>query len=97
MERGGYTYILTNKNNSVFYVGVTSDLYSRVIEHREKIYLSSFTARYNLDKLVWFEGFNNIEEAIDKEKYLKGKSRSYKESLIICINPRWEDLWGEEL
>ena len=97
MQRGGYSYILTNKNNTVFYVGVTSDLYSRVIEHRGKIYPSSFTAKYNRNKQVWFEGFKSIEEAIVKEKYLKGKSRLFKKELIVIMNPLWIDLWNEDI
>ncbi len=69
---------MTNRNHSTLYVGVTSYLYSRVIEHKEKAHPKSFTARYNLNKLVYFESFHSIEEAIAREKQLKGGSRQKK-------------------
>jgi putative endonuclease len=95
MIRGGCIYILTNKNRTTLYVGITSDLYSRVIEHREKIYPKSFTARYNLSILVYYEPFNSIEEAIDREKQIKAGSRAKKEELINSINQEWRDLFPE--
>ncbi|MFZ2904613.1 MAG: GIY-YIG nuclease family protein [Cyclobacteriaceae bacterium] len=97
MKKGGSVYILTNTHHSVFYVGVTSDLPSRLIEHRERVYPNSFTSRYNLFKLVYFENFFSIEEAIDREKYIKGKVRKYKISLISSMNPAWKDLGAEVL
>ncbi len=95
MERGGATYILTNKNHSVLYVGVTSDLVKRMYEHKNKIYESSFTKKYNVDKLVYFEVFHSIEEAIFREKQIKGGSRKKKIDLINAMNPNWEDLTNE--
>ena len=95
MERGGCTYILTNKSHSVPYIGVTSDLYSRIIEHRQKKYSKSFTSRYNVNKLVYFEKFHSIEEAIAREKQLKGGSRKKKMNLINSVNPDWIDLFAE--
>lgn len=95
MEKGGAIYILTNKNNTVLYIGVTSDLYSRVYEHKTKLYPKSFTARYNIDKLVYFEAFHDIEEAINREKQLKAGSRAKKIKLIKSINPEWKDLFEE--
>ena len=95
MEKGGAIYILTNKNNTVLYIGVTSDLYSRVYEHKTKLYPKSFTARYNIDKLVYFEAFHDIEEAINREKQLKAGSRAKKIKLIESINPEWKDLFEE--
>jgi len=92
---GGCTYIITNKKNSVLYVGVTSDLARRIREHKEKVYPKSFTARYNCNKLVWFECYSSIKEAIEFEKFYKGKRRSYKIQLIETINPEWKDLWEE--
>jgi putative endonuclease len=71
MERGGAVYILTNKSNKVLYTGVTSQLKVRIFEHKEKIYPNSFSAKYNTNKLVYFVGFNNIEEAIAGEKRIK--------------------------
>lgn len=97
MERGGAVYILTNKNNTVLYIGVTSDLKKRMYEHQNKLYSSSFTAKYNIDKLVYFESFFSIEEAIAREKQLKGGSRKKKIDLIESINPTWTDLSNEGL
>ncbi|HEY9114362.1 MAG TPA: GIY-YIG nuclease family protein, partial [Bacteroidales bacterium] len=71
MERGGYIYIMTNKYNTTLYVGLTSNLRNRVYQHKTKQYSNSFTARYNLDKLVYFEPFMFIEEAIEREKQIK--------------------------
>lgn len=96
MKKGGSVYILTNIHDTVFYVGVTSDLPSRLIEHRENIYPKSFSARYNLEKLVYFENFYSIMEAIAREKYIKGKVRKFKIELIESINPEWKDL-GEDV
>ena len=95
MERGGVTYIMTNYNNTVLYTGVTSDIVSRVMEHKTKADPYSFTAKYNVNKLVYFQVFSSIEEAIDKEKYIKGKSRKWKMDLISKDNPEWKDLWEE--
>ncbi len=94
MNKGGAVYIMTNKNNTVLYVGVTKDLVKRVYQHKSRLDLSSFTYRYNLDKLVYFESFHSIEEAIIREKQLKAGSRSRKESLINAFNPNWVDLWA---
>jgi putative endonuclease len=92
MERGGAIYILTNKNNTVLYTGVTSDLRKRLYEHKNKIYTTSFTGKYNVSKLVYFEVFSLIEEAIAREKQIKGGSRKKKLDLINSINPEWNDL-----
>lgn len=95
MEKGGAVYILTNKYNKVLYTGVTSDLAIRIIEHKEKHYKNSFTAKYNVDKLVYYIGFHTIEEAIAEEKRIKGGSRKQKINLIESINPHWNDLSDE--
>ena len=97
MKKGGCTYIMTNKNRTTLYIGVTSDLYIRVDEHKTKKHPNSFTAKYNLDKLVWFTSFTSIEEAISHEKFLKGKSRQFKIDLIEAFNPEWKDLWNTDL
>ena len=86
-------YILTNKSHSTLYIGVTSDLVARISEHKEKKYPRSFSARYNLNKLVYYEGFHSIEEAIHREKQLKAGSRQRKLNLINSINPEWNDLY----
>ncbi len=93
MTKGGYTYILTNKNNTVLYTGVTSDLIKRVWEHQTGKYPNSFTSRYNVTKLVYYEEFGTIEEAISREKQLKSGSRNKKVKLIEDFNPSWEDLY----
>jgi putative endonuclease len=95
IKKGGYIYIITNEYNTTLYIGVTSSLKKRIFEHREKLDLTSFSARYNLKKLVYFESFDSIEEAIVREKQLKGGSRKKKEALIVANNPDWNDLWEE--
>ena len=95
MQRGGSVYILTNVNKTTLYTGVTSDLVSRILEHKQKKYSNSFSAKYNLNILVYYENFPSIEEAIKREKYIKGKVRKWKNELISVKNPRWEDLWFE--
>lgn len=93
MEKGGYIYITTNRPNGVLYVGVTSNLVGRITQHKNRHYPNSFSAQYNLDKLVYFEAFGSIMEAIAREKQLKGGSRAKKVALIEGFNPRWEDLY----
>ena len=88
----GYFYILTNRNNTVLYSGVTSDLRNRILKHKTKKYPGSFTARYNVDKLVYFETFETIGEAIKREKQIKAGSRKKKVELINSGNPDWGDL-----
>lgn len=91
----GFIYIITNKNNTVLYIGVTSNLPQRIEEHKQKRYENSFSARYNLDKLVYFEQFQMIGDAIGREKQLKAGNRATKEKLINSFNPNWNDLYDE--
>ncbi len=95
MQRGGTVYIMTNSNNTTLYVGVTSNLYKRVYEHKNKLHPDSFTAKYNLFKLVYFEVFSRIEDAIAREKQIKAGSREKKINLILSQNPQWKDLFEE--
>jgi putative endonuclease len=97
MERGGCTYILTNRFNNVYYIGVTSELYNRITDHKQKLYPKSFTAKYNCNKLVWFQVFLTIEEAIHREKQMKKWKRQWKIDLIERMNPNWLDLYNEDL
>lgn len=97
MEKGGCVYIMTNVHNTVYYIGVTSDLYSRVIEHKHSRYPNSFTSKYNCKKLVYYKFYPNIEEAIGKEKRLKKWNRDWKIKIITEQNPDWDDLFSEEL
>lgn len=87
MERGGFVYILTNSSHSTLYIGVTSDLAARIWEHKEKVHPNSFTACYQLNKLVYFEAHSSISESIEREKQLKGGSRNRLQ------NPFWNDLY----
>jgi putative endonuclease len=93
MERGGIVYIMTNKIKTTLYVGVTADLYSRIMEHKQHIYKKSFTDKYNLEHCVYYESLSTIEEAIAREKQIKKYRREKKELLINSINPEWKDLW----
>jgi putative endonuclease len=95
MERGGAIYILTNKNKTTLYIGVTSDLVKRIDQHKTHFYPQSFTAKYQLEHLLYDELFFSIEEAIAREKELKNWSRKRKENLIAQFNPDWTDLWEE--
>jgi len=95
MRRGGSTYITTNKNNTTLYTGSAEDLISRMIEHKEKHYPNSFSARYNVNKLVYYKNFFRIEEAREYERYIKGKTREWKLNLIHSCNPEWKDLTEE--
>lgn len=84
-------YILTNKNHTVLYVGVTSNLTKRIYQHKSKRY-RGFTSKYNCDQLVYFESYSEISMAIDREKQIKGGSRQKKIALIEAENPHWNDL-----
>lgn len=86
-----YVYILTNANNTVIYVGVTNDLPRRLSEHKSGV-IDSFTKRYRVHKLVYFEEYHNPNDAISREKQLKGWRRSKKNALVETTNPSWSDL-----
>ena len=92
-ERKGYIYILTNTNNTVLYTGVTSNLIKRAYEHKNKM-VQGFTKKYNLHKLVYYEVFEDMMNAIIREKQIKGWLRSKKISLIEKANPCRVDLYG---
>ena len=89
-----YVYIMTNYANTVLYIGVTNDINRRVYEHKNELN-DGFTKKYHLHKLVYLESTSNVEDAIAREKQLKGLSRKKKESLIAAINPNWIDLSTE--
>ncbi|HEY7160898.1 MAG TPA: GIY-YIG nuclease family protein, partial [Acidobacteriota bacterium] len=94
-QLGGWVYIMCNMNNSTLYVGVTSNLPSRVYQHKHKIHPHSFTSRYNCVKLVYYKFFETIIQAIEEEKRIKGGNRQKKEELIDKMNPAWNDLYEE--
>ena len=89
-----YVYILATRKNGPIYVGVTNDLHRRVFEHKTHV-IKGFTAKYNVDRLVYFEVFESIEAAIAREKKLKRWRREWKVALIERENPDWRDLAEE--
>ena len=97
MEKGGWVYILTNEKNKVLYTGVTSNLRARIYDHKSKTHPNSFTARYNVNKLVYHQAFFSIEEAILEEKKIKGGSRRSKEKRVNGMNPNWRELYSVEM
>ena len=94
MDYNYFIYIISNKSNRVLYIGVTSDLKKRILEHRNKRY-DGFTSRYNVYKLVYYEPFKYIREAILREKQLKKWKRAWKIELIEKLNPGWDDLFND--
>jgi putative endonuclease len=89
---GGWVYILTNRRNGVLYVGVTSDLVRRVFEHRSG-FVDGFTKRHGLKMLVYFERFDDIRDAIQREHNIKHWPRAWKVRTIVATNPDWDDLF----
>ena len=92
--RQGFVYIMTNRPRGVLYVGITSDLSRRVWEHRQGL-VEGFTSRYGLTHLVYFESFQLVADAIQREKNLKHWPRRWKIELIETSNPEWRDLYEE--
>ncbi len=92
MQKKAYVYIMTNKRNTVLYTGVTSNLIKRVYEHKKKL-VEGFTKRYNLNKLVYYEVFDDILSAITREKQIKAGSRKKKIDLVESVNKEWQDLF----
>lgn len=92
-----YVYILTNKYCTVLYTGVTRDLIRRVYEHKNHFDKDSFTSKYNVTKLVYFEETNDVRSAIEREKQIKNWSRKRKTDLIFEKNPHWVDLYNSLL
>ncbi len=94
MERNYFVYIMTNQNNYVLYTGVTNDLKRRVYEHRNGV-TDSFTKRYRVFKLVYYEIFTSNSMAIAREKQIKAGSRIKKQELVKAFNPQWRDLFSD--
>ena len=88
-----YVYIMTNSFGNVIYTGITNDLIRRVYEHRNHFDKNSFTSRYNLEKLVYFETTSDVQSAIEREKQIKSWNRKRKNKLVESRNPNWEDLY----
>ncbi|MEM8895926.1 MAG: GIY-YIG nuclease family protein [Bacteroidota bacterium] len=94
MAKGGYTYIVSNPRRTTLYIGMTSNLYNRIYEHKYG-HGSKFTSSYNCIDLVYYEFHEHLETAIKREKQLKKWKRSYKHNLIASFNPEWRDLFDE--
>ena len=94
MGKQYHVYIMTNKGNTVLYTGVTSQLQRRAYEHREKL-ANGFTKKYNIGKLVYYEVFEDVENAILREKQIKAGSRQKKIELVNTVNSQWRDLYGQ--
>lgn len=88
-----YVYIMTNAHHTVLYIGATIDIVRRTLQHREHYYKKSFTDRYNVEKLIYFEYYDDIKTAFHRERQLKGWTRIKKERLINRVNPEWKDLY----
>ena len=89
-----YLYILANETNVALYIGVTNNLQRRVYEHKQK-FINGFAKKYDINKLVYYEVFGDPENAISREKRLKGGSRIKKNRLVESLNPQWRDLYDE--
>ena len=89
---GGYVYIVTNKNQTTIYIGVTSNLPERIEQHKKHFFKGSFTDKYNLEYCIYYEYFDKIEDAFERETQLKKWNREKKNNLINAMNPDWKDL-----
>lgn len=92
LSKNYYVYIITNKNNSVLYTGITNNLIRRVYEHQEHL-IKGFTEKYNVGKLVYYELYNDVHQAIAREKQIKAGSRQKKLDLVNSFNKDWKDLY----
>lgn len=89
-----YVYILTNKANTLFYIGISGNIKTRLFQHRKHL-IKGFTDKYNITKVIYIESFNSIIEAIEREKQLKGWKREKKIELIKTLNPNLKDLYED--
>lgn len=94
MKSNSYIYIITNKTNSVVYIGLTTNLIQRIFQHRNKR-IEGFSSKYSLYKLVYYEIFDDLDNALSREKQLKRWHREWKNNLIETMNPDWKDLYDE--
>ena len=95
MKKGGCVYIITNKSNKVLNTGSTTELRGRIWDHITKVNKSCFTARYNCNKIIWYEVLPTIMEAREREYQIKSYSRAYKIQLIQRLNPLYKNLWED--
>lgn len=96
MKSGGYVYILTNKPMGTLYIGSTTDLVGRIWQHKNKA-IPGFTSKYNIDKLVYYEWHDSLNDMVLRERQLKKWNRNWKYRLIIQKNPDWNDLYNDVL
>jgi putative endonuclease len=96
MDKHGYVYIMTNKNKTTLYIGVTNNLCRRIYEHKNHLFKNSFTDTYNLENCIYYEEYVYFDLAINREKELKKWSRAKKEALINKMNPEWKELVTED-
>ena len=96
MPKKGYLYILASRRNGTLYIGVTSDLVKRIEEHKQKL-VDGFTKKYGITTLVYFETFEDIRDAIIRERQIKEWKRKWKTELIQSVNPYWRDLYEDIL
>ena len=94
MSKQYYVYIMTNEGNTVLYTGITNDLVRRVYQHKQKL-ADGFTRKYSVTKLVYYESFQDAENAIMREKQIKAGSRQKKADLINQMNKGWQDLYEQ--
>ena len=92
-----YVYILTNANKNVIYTGITNDLVRRVYEHKHHMDKGSFTDRYHVEFLIYYESTSDVKAAIEREKQIKSWNRKRKDKMIASMNPKWEDLYEKIL
>ena len=91
---GGYIYMPASKKGGTIYIGVTADLLQRVYDHKQRINKKAFTSQYGAVRLVWGEEYDDITDAIQREKSLKRWRRQWKIELIEAMNPDWSELYG---
>jgi len=96
MPKKGYVYILASRRNGTLYVGVTSDLVKRIEEHKQKL-VDGFTKKYEITRLVYYEAFEDIRDAVIRERQIKEWKRKWKTALIQLVNPYWRDLYEDLL
>ena len=92
-----YVYIMTNFHRNVLYTGITNNLVRRVYEHKNHLDKGSYTDRYNVEYLIYYESTSDVKAAIEREKQIKGWNRKRKETLIASKNPNWNDLYEKIL
>ena len=95
MECGGSVYIMSNKYRTVLYIGVTSSLYNRIIQHKTHFFKGSFTDKYNVEYCMYYENLPTMFEALKREKEIKKWRRGKKVQLIESMNPEWKDFFDE--